>query len=90
MVVMMGKVCRDSASACGFLVHVTSASNISLRAESRVVQTTAGSAPGRVLKRASCRRSGSPVEKPWTYSSGVSRPSGSRNTCREGRMFPDK
>ncbi|KAA6428541.1 MAG: hypothetical protein FRX49_01417 [Trebouxia sp. A1-2] len=32
-------------------------------------------------RRANCSLSGNPVEKPWTYSSGVVRPSGSRKTC---------
>lgn len=39
------------------------------------------SIPGRVWRRASWRRSGKPVEKPCTYSSGLLRPSGSKNTC---------
>ena len=43
--------------------------------------STWAGAPGRVCKSASCSLSGSPVEKPWTYNSGVVRPSGSRNTC---------
>ena len=38
------------------------------------------SSPGSVRSRASCSRSGRPVERPWTYTSGVRRPSGSRKT----------
>ena len=44
-----------------------------------------GAAPGSVRSSASWRRSGRPVLKPWTYSSGVSRPSGSKNTCAAAR-----
>ena len=48
---------------------------------SALTAATLGPVPGSVCSSASWRRSGSPVEKPCTYSSGVWRPSGSRNTC---------
>ncbi len=71
---------RDMGRARGRTVQGQGGAGTGVEAGARAEDQQGAHIPGRVCKRANCSLSGSPVEKPWTYSSGVVRPSGSRKT----------